>query len=232
MTQLRLWKTGVCVVALAALGFAAEPGTEISGNYVESRTADVYVGQCFANSEVQLVGNLAVFGWQINKGSWKGVSLDGLNVAAAVHANSTLGDRTGQPYPVKALLIVDQKASLEQRQALRAFAQRMTGDLLENIVKVEALPIQFDVAGNNIHEKRVTLTAGSLAEIRTRALLDTDNTCGHEATVYDPLAKTDHAMPAFTMESKFNGSPTGDLRARWTSIDKRSAYVGTFHLAE
>lgn len=230
MTQ--LWKTSVCAVALAALGMAAEPAVEVSGNYVESRTADVYVGACFANSEVQLVGNLAVFGWQINKGAWKGVSLDGLNVAAAVRANSTLGDRTGQPYPVKAYLIVDQKANLEQRQALKEFAQRMTGDLLQDIVRVDALPISFEVADNNIHEKRVTLNAGTLAEIRTRALVDSDSTCGHEATVYDPLAKTDHAMPAFTMESKFNGSATDDLKARWTSIDKRSAFVGTFHVTD
>lgn len=230
MTQ--LWKTSVCAVALAALGLAAEPATDVSGNYVESRTADVYVGACFANSEVQLVGNLAVFGWQINKGAWKGVPLDGLNVAAAVRANSTLGDRTGQPYPVRAYLIVDQQANLEQRQALKEFARHMTGDLLQDIVRVDALPIQFEVAGNNIHEKRVTLNAGTLAEIRTRALVDSDSTCGHEATVYDPLAKTEHAMPAFTMESKFNGSPTDDLKARWTSIDKRSAYVGTFHVTE
>ncbi|MGC4049046.1 MAG: DUF1326 domain-containing protein [Paludibaculum sp.] len=174
-------------MALAALGMAAEPAIEVSGNYVESRTADVYVGACFANSEVQLVGNLAVFGWQINKGAWKGVSLDGLNVAAAVRANSTLGDKTGEPYPVKAYLIVDQKANLEQRQALKEFAQRMTGDLLADIVRIDALPIAFEVANNHIHEKRVTLNAGTLAEIRTRALVDSDSTCGHEATVYDPL---------------------------------------------
>jgi hypothetical protein len=219
-------------LSLAALSFAASPAIEVSGNYVESRTADVYVGACFSNSEVQLVGNLAVFGWQINKGSWKGVTLDGLNVAAAVHANSTLGDRTGEPYPVKGYLIVDQKANLEQRQALKEFAQRMSGDLLQDVVAMQALPITFTVEGGNIHNKRVTLSAGTLAAIRTRALVDADSTCGHEAVVYDPLSKTEHAMPAFTMESRFSGNPTKDLRANWTSIDKRSAFVGTFHIAE
>ena len=219
-------------ITLAALSFAASPAIEVSGNYVESRTADVYVGACFSNSEVQLVGNLAVFGWQINKGSWNGVALDGLNVVAAVHANSTLGDRTGEPYPVKGYLIVDEKANLEQRQALKEFAQRMSGDLLQDVVAMQALPIQFTVEGGNIHAKRVTLSAGTLAAIRTRALVDTDSTCGHEAVVYDPLSKTEHAMPAFTVESRFSGSPTKDLKANWTSLDKRSAFVGTFHISE
>ena len=60
-------------------GFSAGiPSHSIYGDYVEARTADVYTGPCFANSEVGLVGELAVFGWKINKGSWHGVSLDGL----------------------------------------------------------------------------------------------------------------------------------------------------------
>lgn len=225
-------RTGVCVVALAAMGLAATPMIEVSGNYVEARTADVYVGACFANSEVQLVGNLAVTGWQINKGTWRGVNLDGLSVVAAVHANSTLGDRTGAPYPVRAFLIVDEKASLEQRMALRQFAQHMTGDLLENIVRTEAMPITFSVLGESIHERRVELAAGTLASIRTRAIESVDGHCGHEVTWYNPLAKTEHAMAAYTLEHRFNGSSTQDLKARWSSPDKSSAFVGTFRLAE
>jgi hypothetical protein len=31
---------------------------QISGEYVETRSADVYTGQCFANGEVNLVGNV------------------------------------------------------------------------------------------------------------------------------------------------------------------------------
>jgi hypothetical protein len=228
----RLNRTALCMLFPAALGFAASPAMEVSGNYVEARTADVFTGACFANSEVQLVGNLAVFGWQINKGQWNGVSLDGLNVAAAVHAASTLGDRTGEPYPVKAFLIVDEKANLEQRQALREFARKMTGDLLGDIVRTAALPIRFTIEGGSIHESRVTFAAGTLAEIRTRAIQEGDHTCGHEVPWYEPLAKTDHAMAAYTLENRFRGSSTEDLKASWSSPYKRSAFVGTFHLSE
>lgn len=225
-----LLRAGVCALAFAALGAAASvPATEISGSYVEARTADVYTGPCFANSEVQLVGNLAVFGWHVNRGNYQGVNLDGMSVVAAVRANSTLGDLTGSAYPVKAMLMVDDRASLEQRSALRRFAQQMSGDLLQDIVKVEAMPIDFQVQGDSIHEARVSLSAGTLAKIQTRAIKAGDHICSNEETWYTPLTKVDHAMPAFALNHRFDGMA---LNSRWSSPDKRSAFVGTFHLAE
>lgn len=226
-----LFRSGFCALALSALAFAAGPAIDVSGDYVEARTADVYTGPCFANSEVQLVGNLAVQGWKINRGVWNGVSLDGLAVVAAVRANSTLGDQTGSPYPVKALLVVDKRANLEQRAALRAFAQRMTGDLLQDIVRIEAMPIEFTVEDENIHARKVRLAAGTLASIRTRAINAGDHICSNEETWYQPLSKLDHAMAAYALDHRFAGTPNG-LNASWSSPDKRSAFVGTFHLTE
>ncbi len=228
----RTSRIAVSILGFAALAMAASPSVAVEGNYVEARSADVNAGSCFINSEVQLVGNLAVFGWEIKRGNWKGVELGGLKVAAAVHAASTLGDLTGGSFPVKSLLIVDEKANYEQRQALREFARRMTGDLLDNIVRVEALPIQFSIDGESIHEAKVSLSAGTLASIRTRAIEEQDKVCGHEENFYPPLAQTDHAMSAYTLENRFSGSPTGDLRVYWSLPYKRNAYVATFHLAE
>ncbi len=223
-----------CVLGMAAIGslaLAANPTIEVSGEYVEARTADVYTGPCFANSEVQLVGNLAVFGWKINKGQWRGVALDGLNVAAAVRANSTLGDVTGSAYPVRSWLMVDQRASLEQREALKSFARRMTGDLLSDMIHVEAMPIEFTVAGDNIHGAEATLSAGTLARIKTRAINQGDRHCSNEERFYAPLSKLDHSMPAYALEHSFAGKAS-DWTTRWSSPDKRSAFVGTFQLTE
>jgi len=228
MTQ--ILRAGLAAFALSGVALAANvPATDLKGAYVEARTADVYTGACFANSEVQLVGNLAVFGWKINKGAWQGVNLDGLAVVAAVRASSTLGDRTGSAYPVKAVLMVDERASLEQRDALRRFAVRQTGDLLQDIVKVEALPIEFEVKGASIHAASVALSAGTLARLETRAIEQGDHVCAHEETWYDPLTQLDHAMPAFTLAHRFDGR---GLNSRWSSPDKRSAFVGTFHVTE
>jgi hypothetical protein len=225
MTQrTRVFLGGFVFAALAA---AATPSIQLNGNYVEARTADVYTGPCFANSEAQLVGELGVFGWQVGKGNWKGVALDGLSVVAAVKANSTLGG--GQTYPVKAVLLVDERANVAQREALQQFARRMAGDLLQQVVRVEPMKIEFAVEGDSIHEARVRLTAGTLAQIQTRGLHTGDHICSNEEVWYPPLAETEHAMPAYTVQHRFSGE---GLNATWSSPEKRSAFVGTFRLAE
>ena len=74
---MRLFCTAAVLSAAATVSFAAGlPARGVSGNYMEARTADVYTGPCFANGEVEINGKEAVFGWKINKGSWKGVDFD------------------------------------------------------------------------------------------------------------------------------------------------------------
>jgi Uncharacterized conserved protein len=142
----------------------------VQGDYIEARTADVFTGPCFANSEVDLVGNLAVFGWHINKGQFQGVDLTGLSVIGVVKASSTLGNVNGNAYPVKSVVIIDEKATPEQRLALKGFAQRMGGDLLQDVRAVDYQPIEFKFEGEDMHAARATLSAGTLATIRTRAI--------------------------------------------------------------
>ena len=107
-----------CLLAATCLA-AKLPTTNVHGAYVEARTADVYTGPCFANGEVGQTGKLAVMGWHVDKGSWEGVNLDGLSVMGVVRAHNTLGDFAETSYPVKAVIIVDEKANPEQRLALR-----------------------------------------------------------------------------------------------------------------
>src|SRR6516164_4390666 len=105
---------------------------QLRGDYIESRSTDVYVAQCFANGEVGLTGNYALMAWHVEQGSWNGVRLDGLTVAAAVRARATLGDPYGNPYPAQSVLMVDSAASKAQRKALVALAHHEGGRLLEN----------------------------------------------------------------------------------------------------
>src|SRR5215467_10246491 len=68
----------------------------IKGQYLETRSADVYVGQCFANGEVNTTGQEAIVAWHISEGKWDGVALDGLTVVGAIKAQATLGDPYGK----------------------------------------------------------------------------------------------------------------------------------------
>ena len=216
------------VVLLAMAGFtfaAAIPAHNIYGNYVEARTADVYTGPCFANGEVGLVGNLAVFGWKVTKGSWQGVDLDGMSVVGVVRAHHTLGDVFESAYPVKAVMIVDSRANPEQRLALQSFARHMAGDLLQDVVRVDYQPIDLTFADNDIHSMKATLTAGNLAKISTRALSEGDHICRNEEVWYRPLTTLDHSMPAYALANQFKGQ---GLDTTWSSPDKRSAFIGSF----
>src|SRR5208337_4484172 len=117
--------TLVCVfLVVSSLSVLAQ---QIRGDYIETRSADVYTGHCFANGEVNLVGDEAILAWHVQSGSWDGVALDGLTVAAAVKARATLGDPYANPYPARAVLLVDDQATPQQRVALVAFAHQMGG---------------------------------------------------------------------------------------------------------
>ncbi len=218
----------IAILVATATVAGSLPKANIEGRYVEARTADIYTGACYANAEVNLMGHEAVFGWVIDKGNYNGVDLSGLGVLGVVKANATLGDVHNTSYPVKSVIIVDEKATVEQKAALIGFAKRMSGDLLQDVVAVQTRPVKIEVANNNIHSMRVKLTAGELAQIETRPLVETDQICRHEEVWYSPLTNVDHAMPAFAAENKYTGM---DLGTRWSS-QKRSAFVGTFHLSE
>jgi len=204
---------------------AGIPSHSISGNYLEARTADVYTGPCFANAETGLVGQLAVMGWKVSQGSWQGVDLTGLSVVGVVRAESTLGEVEVASNPAKAVMIIDSKATPEQRLALVSFAQHMSGKLLTDVVRTETQPIDLEIANNDLHAKNATLTAGLLAKIRTRAMAENDQICHNEEVWYQPLSRTSHAMPAYALAHSYEGKGLG---VTWSSPDKRSAFVASF----
>ena len=218
------------VLCSAALTFGAGfPSKQMRGTYVEARTADVFVGPCFANSEVELVGELAVMGWKIEKGSWDGVKLDGLGVVGVVKASATLGDVHHTSYPVKSVLIIDENASPEQRLALKSFAQRMSKDLLSDVVRIDYKPVTLTLENNSVHTATAMLKAGDLAAIQTRAIRTSDQVCSHEGVWYPPLTEVEHAMPAFTLAHNYKGNALGTT---WSSPEKASAFVANFNLSE
>ena len=212
----------ICCFSLAATTAALAAG--ISGDYMETRNADVYTGYCVANSEVGLVGDQAIMAWHIKEGSWNGVQLDGLSVVGVTKASATLGDPFANPYPARSVLIVDTRANAEQRLALREFAQSMAQDLLKDIVKVEVAPIQMEIGKGENHGS-AKLEAGTLARIQTRCIGGKDHLCGNEALYYQPLTSLAHAMPVFTLNDEFKG---GGLGVNWRINNKSSAFVGTF----
>ncbi len=198
-------------------------GQQIRGDYIETRSADVYTGQCFANGEVNLVGDEAILAWHIQSGSWDGVPLEGLTIAAAVKASGTLGDPYENPLPARAVLMIDEQASPAQRAALVSFAQQMGGKLLRNIESVVPMPMELAVSSE--HHGRALFRAGQFATVETRPINGMDHVCGNEITYYPPLTALSHAMVAVAVTDSYRGPGLG---VDWESHGKRSAFVGTF----
>lgn len=213
-----------CLLALVAslVGLSTIPASEIRGSYVEARTCDVWTGPCFANADFNLGGKQAVLAWNIERGSIDGVSLDGLSIVAVVSASNTLG--LEQLSPGKAVLIVDERATAVQRDALLSFVRKQAGALVKNVVATRSAKIQYDSCPCK-ENSCVTLDAG-IARIKTRCLdAHHDKACGNESAFFPPLVAGVTARPAAAVEQLYRGA---GLEGTWADYERRGAYVGTF----
>lgn len=208
------------VVALVA----RQGAPSISGDYLEVRSCDVFTGACIANSEMGTAGREGMLVWSIREGTWNGTRLAGLTVIAIVQTHDTLGDIRYQPGAGNAVLIVDERATATQRDALKSFVRAKSGKLIAQVVNVASAPMTVAI-GRCASGSCATVKAGSLVEISTRCLGGKDHLCGNEENYYPPLTEIDGALAAFTELAAFRG--TG-LNTTWELAGKRSAYLGTF----
>lgn len=221
MNGLRLVAACAIVLATVSIGSAAQ----ITGEYLEARTCDVYTGPCFANGEVGLAGKEAVLAWKVDSGTWAGQDLSGLGAALVLAANDTLGIGGSfvlNPYPIKSVILVDEKATEAQKQALVAFVRSSAPALSSDVVRVESSP--FTLVNDHVSGKGL-FAAGKLAKIETRALQGGDCVCTNETVFYPPLTKVQNSHAAYTIDLTFEGK---GLDRTWNAINRRSAFLATF----
>jgi hypothetical protein len=218
-------KTLMPILLLAASTLAShESSPVISGSYVEVRSCDVFIGQCFANGQMNLTGKEAILVWSVDKGTWRGARLDGLSVIAVVGANDTLGDQRYQPRSGKAVLVVDTKANSKQREALGDFARSMAGSLMKEVVETRTAPIQSAIATCG-KAGCASVKAGNLVEISTRCIGEADHFCGSEDVFYPPLTQVQNPMAAYTEIAAYRGD---GLDRTWENADQRGAFIASF----
>src|SRR6185503_16092611 len=142
----------LCLAALAASPLLAGGKGSVSGAYVEARTAEVFTGGCVMNSEAETVGKQAVLAWKVDRGSFNGISLDGLSVVAAISGDRNLGmqEMGGGKPAVRSAMYVDARANPAQQLALVAMANELSHGIVGTIVQVTATPIEFADHGSEI----------------------------------------------------------------------------------
>jgi hypothetical protein len=213
------------LVVTALIGLAAAPllaggkGT-VSGAYVEARTAEVFTGGCIMGSEAETVGKQAVLAWKVDRGTFNGVSLDGLSVVAALSGDRNLGLQEiggGKP-DVRSALFVDNRANPAQQLALVAMVNELSSGLVGTIVQVTPVPIQFADHGGEIAVSAPNVTL-DISKHMTH-----DPTCG-AMQWFHPLASVTQADMGLTAEHAFTGAGLG---TKWSDPNRRSAFFGTF----
>jgi hypothetical protein len=166
------------------------------------------------------------------------VDLQGLCVAAAVRGTTTFSE--DKPEQALAVVIVDEKASPQQREALVAMAQELGGARLKHIAAVKTARMNLKLeqhqataadASHSAHAMpqapRASFWAAGLAHIVTRPLDENDHFCGNEVIAYPPLSLGVKAQPAYTLGHEYKGE---GLDTRWNDPNCRSSFVGRFSL--
>ncbi|MCI0356990.1 MAG: DUF1326 domain-containing protein [Planctomycetaceae bacterium] len=196
---------------------------EISGSYLETRTCQVYTGPCFANAETALAGHDALMAWKIDEGKRGNVDLAGLSVVVVVRGDDTLGHQgLNDPKELRSAIIVDERATGEQRTALVEFAKDHAGRAGKDVVRIDAAPISMSL---DTADLRGTLQAGELVKLTTRKARPNDCICTNEVAFYPPLAKVDRFAAGVSIEAEYKGKGLG---TRWSTPNSRSAYMGEF----
>ena len=206
----------------------AAAGT-IQGIYMETRTCQVYTGPCFANAEIGLAGKNAIMAWKIQQGSVDcgdqgDVDLAGLSVVIVTRASETLAFRgVDDPRTLKSVILVDERASSAQREALIQFVRHHAGRAGKDIVRIDSVAIDMKL---DLLELRGELSAGTQVTLKTRKARPEDCICSNESAYYPPLASVENFVPGVTIEGRFNGRGLG---TRWSTPGDRSSYMATFN---
>ena len=116
----------------------------ITGEYLEARSVNVYVGACHFGSEYVEGGKDATVVWNINQGMWKGVSLRGLTVVAVVSAQKNLDIDSKTR---RSVLYVSSRANQLQQEMLIDFIKQNYMKTLGQLVETKVTTINFQKNG-------------------------------------------------------------------------------------
>lgn len=211
------------LIAALVLTAPAAAADSVSGTYLESRTCQVYTGPCFANAETAMAGREALMAWNIESGKQNNVDLAGLSVVMVVRGNDTLAYQgVEDPAQLKSAIIVDDKASEAQREALINFVKQHTGRAGREVVRIDSAPIAMSL---DSVELKGNLQAGNTVKLTTRKAKPGDCICSNEVAFYPPLAKVNRFAPGVAIEAEYKGTGLG---ATWSTPESRSVYMGEF----
>lgn len=207
----------LAIAPLAALAMTTPAFADsVTGEYVEARSAAVYAGACHYNSEFTTAGREAVLAWKITKGEHNGVTLDGLRVMALVSAGDNLAVEGASR---RSVLLVEETATPQQRDALVALLKAKLGKTLGTVAAVKSAPIRFESDG-----AKINVSAGKNATLNVSRY-----PCKHcmmpATTWYAPVAPAKEFAVAQGLETGFSDTTLG---VTWSQAATDNVFIGKF----
>ena len=204
-------------VAMSAAAVRAE--NAVTGDYVESRSANVYVGACHHEGEVVSGGRSAVLAWNMRSGEFGGVDLTGVRALAVVASDRFLGTEGAK---LKSVLYIDAAATPAQREAAVAMLRQKASAALGTILEVKTAPVSFDSAGSRF-KVAVPGVASMHVQKKTAELC-----CKQPYEVWgQPLVPVKARQTGYSVSTEFS-SP--GLLQTWKATDMNNAFYGEFAL--
>ena len=191
---------------------AALPG----GRYVEVRDAAVFAGACHTNGESELQGRSALLFWVVERGSWDGVDLAGLEVAAAVGSEANLARDGGR----SSVLFVSPDEGDERTAAARAWLEHTAADSLGAVIGIERVALAAELSGDAF-----SFRVPDVLEVSGTALADRSCCTMPESVWYEPVAPVTGAVVGNCDACSFEGG--GELVA-WAYPNENNAFVARF----
>ncbi|RKU15585.1 hypothetical protein C6501_06735 [Candidatus Poribacteria bacterium] len=210
--------TTLILILVSGFAFATETAA-VQGEYIEARSASVYVGACHFGAEFVEGGKEATLVWNIHRGSWNNVSLDGLTVVAVVSAKNNLAIDTKTR---KSVLYVDTKATPEQHAALSNMLATKRADVLGKVVATQIAPITFTKKGT-----KYDVTVGEVLSLAANRYPCVHCTQPHQIW-YEPLTEIQNAIVG---KSEVYHYKDKHLSVNWQQGDAaNNVFVGSFSM--
>ena len=210
--------TTLALMLVGTYVFATETPI-VQGEYIEARSASVYVGACHFGAEFVEGGKEATLIWNIHRGSWNNVSLDGLTVVAVVSAKNNLSIDTKTR---KSVLYMDTKATPEQRAAISNMLATKRSEVLGKVVATQISPITFTKKGT-----KYDVTVGKVLALSANRYPCVHCTQPHQIW-YEPLTEIQNAIVGKSEVYRYKDT---HLPVNWQQGDAaNNVFVGSFSM--
>ncbi|MGC4076078.1 MAG: DUF1326 domain-containing protein [Rubrivivax sp.] len=194
----------------------AGPTHAVRGDYVEARTASVFAGACHYNGERVTEGKSALLAWRLDGGSFDGIDLGGVKLAAVVACDDNLAERAATR---RSAITVDADSDVKANAAV-AWVKQRVGDQLGEVVSVRRAPVTFEHPTDAF-----VVRVDGFGSMSVKAMPDRACCSQPELVWYQPLMPVTDRRVGYTASAQVAVVAIG---ADWQRSDENSAIYGRF----